>query len=175
MIWNYLLQSFWVELSQKGNASHKLKRSRLIGKKVERFVGSGNVSNMSQTDDSSQNVLSFCAGATTSAALRTICLTAFIYISRVPSCSLSLKDRGIPTFLGHHGNAAARNEERLREEEGRRRDEAGDVWTMLMLLHWSPIVYLLLLLLLRSCFPSLLSLALTVVLLSFSAGSKLSL
>ncbi len=97
-----------MELPQTGSASHKLKRSRLIGEKVERFGGSGNVSNMSKTDDSPQNVLSFCAGATTSAALWSVCLTAFIYISRVPSCSLSLKDRGIPTFLGHHDNAAAR-------------------------------------------------------------------
>lgn len=74
--------------------------------------------------------------------------------------SLSLKDRGIPTFLGRHGNAAARKKERPQEEggggwvvvgggglrelggfgwEGGKGDEAGDVWTMWMLPQWSSI------------------------------------
>lgn len=61
-------------------------------------------------------------------------------------------------------------------EEGRRRDEAGDVWTMLMLLHWSPIVYLLLLLLLlRSLFLSSLAGYLPLLLSALLAGWKLSL
>ena len=69
--------------------------------------------------------------------------------------SRSVKDRGIPTFLGHHSNAAARQKARRWEEgEGRRSTGGpGDVWTMLMLLHWSLIVCFCLFLPLQALLP----------------------
>lgn len=117
-----------------------MRNVRQRDKQIATLWGTENVSYVSHADDSPQNVIARAMRPATSSVLRPVGRSRFSYrvylhlsltvpstVShphalssehRVPSCSLSLKDRGIPTFLGRHGNAAARKEERPREGGG---------------------------------------------------------